>query len=187
MSAPGLPPWAQVSEERVAHIERVAELLARWAAEMNVAPEERERWLKAAYLHDALRDADPALLENLAPECWGIPALRHGPAAAVMAAGDGETDQGVLDAVRYHSVGFKGWDRVGRMLYLADYLEPGRPYQRAEREALANRVPRDPEGVFREVLGARLQWAVGAGRPLIPETVDLWNALWSHDLGRLER
>lgn len=184
MSQLGLPSWARVSEARLAHIKRVADLLARWAAEMNVAPRERERWIKAAYLHDALRDADPAFLEQLAPECWGIPALRHGPAAAVMAARDGEKDQGVLDAVRYHSVGFKGWDRVGRMLYLADYLEPGRPYQEAEREALASRVPSEPDAVLREVVAARLHWAVEAGRPLIPETVDLWNALWSHDFRR---
>ena len=34
--------------------------------------------------------------------------LRHGPASAARAAAEGETDRGVLDAVRYHSVGLGG-------------------------------------------------------------------------------
>ncbi|GBD33133.1 hypothetical protein HRbin33_02113 [bacterium HR33] len=177
MTALSLPPWAVVSEERKAHIERVADLLRRWADALGVDNGEKDRWLKAAYLHDALRDADPELLEELAPEAWGVPALRHGPAAAVMAERDGEDDRSVLDAVRYHSVGYTGWDRVGRMLYLADYLDPGRPFAKEERRALAERVPQDPDGVLEEVVKERLVWTIQAGRPLIKETVELWNAL----------
>lgn len=177
MTGGGLPPWAVVSDERRAHIERVADLLRHWADALGVDPEERGRWLKAAYLHDALRDADPALLEKLAPQCWGIPALRHGPAAATLAECNGEKDRGVLDAVRYHSVGYSGWDRVGRMLYLADYLDPGRPFDQAGRRELAERVPRDPDGVLRQVVADRLSWAIETGKPLLRETVELWNTL----------
>src|SRR5690242_16469012 len=111
-----LPPWAVVTAERRAHIERVAQLLAAWADALGVSASERARWLKAAYLHDALRDAP---LES---------AFAHGPAAAERAAQDGETDRGVLDAVRYHTLGYAAWDDVGRMLYLADFLEPGRRF-----------------------------------------------------------
>ncbi len=177
MTAPGLPSWAAVSEERKAHIERVADLLRRWADALGIDSQEKHRWLRAAYLHDALRDADPTLLEELAPHAWGVPALRHGPAAAALAERDGEKDRGVLEAVRYHSVGYCKWDQVGRMLYLADYLDPGRRFREAERRALADRVPRDPEGVLRQVVAERLVWAIQAGRPLIEETVELWNAL----------
>ena len=62
------PPWAEVSAERRAHIERVAGMLGSWADAMAVGAAERARWLKAAYLHDALRDAP--LADQLA----------HGPA-----------------------------------------------------------------------------------------------------------
>ncbi len=177
MNPHGLPPWAAVTEERRAHIERVADLLRRWADVLAIDPEEKDRWLRAAYLHDALRDAEPALLQELAPHAWGVPALRHGPAAAVMAERDGEKDRGVLEAVRYHSVGYSKWDPVGRMLYLADYLDPGRPFRKAERRALADRVPRDPEGALRQVVGERLAWTIQRRKPLIEETVELWNAL----------
>src|SRR5207245_4089216 len=106
-----LPEWAVVTPERGAHIERVAALLSTWATALRVPAAERARWLRAACLHDALRDA-PAADE-----------LQHGPMAAERAARDGERDQGVLDAVRYHSLGHGRWGGVGQMLFLADILE----------------------------------------------------------------
>jgi HD superfamily phosphohydrolase YqeK len=172
-----LPPWAALSAERRGHVERVAALVGDWAVAGGVPDAERDRWLRAAYLHDALRDADQDLLARLVPDAWGVPALRHGPAAACKAREEGEMDAGVLDAVHYHSVGYVRWDRVGRMLYLADYLEPGRPFQHAERRALAERVPHDPDGVLEQVVAARLRWDIAAGRPLIGESVAFWNAL----------
>ena len=162
-----LPPWAQVSAGRRAHVERVAGLVGEWADAMGVAPAERARWLKAAYLHDALRDAP--LPDSLA----------HGPAAADRAAREGETDQGVLDAVRYHTVGYSEWDDAGRMLYLADFLDPGRKFAAEERRQLALRVPHERDMVFKEVVRWRIEWVVRSGWPLAPETVDLWNALAS--------
>ncbi len=161
----GLPPWAVVTAERRAHIERVAQLLSVWATALRVADTERARWLKAAWLHDALRDA-PAANE-----------LAHGPMAAERAARDGESDQGVLDAVRYHSLGYARWDDVGKMLYLADYLEPGRPFDQALRRALAARVPAEREVVLREVAARRIGRVIDCRWPLVPETVDFWNAL----------
>lgn len=162
-----LPAWAVVTPERGAHIERVAALLAEWADAFGVPAAERARWLRAAYLHDALRDA-PAADE-----------LAHGPAAAARAAADGEHDQGVLDAVRYHSLGYAGWDDVGRMLYLADYLEPGRRFDAGQRRTLARRVLRERDAVLREVAGRRVAWVMRSGWRLAPETVAFWNALVS--------
>jgi HD superfamily phosphohydrolase YqeK len=174
---PGIPDWAHMSPERRAHVERVADLLRHWADAMQVPVPERERWLRAAYLHDALRDADPGWLERLVPDSWSVASLRHGPAAARLAEENGETDPGVLAAVRYHSVGYAGWDRVGQALYLADYLEPGRRFQEAQRQDWAARVPREFSQVLREVAAERLGWVVRSGRPLLAESVSFWNAL----------
>ena len=160
-----LPPWAQATPERRAHIERVVGLVTQWATAMGVPQAERNRWMRASWLHDALRDA-PAANE-----------LAHGPMAADRAAQDGETDRGVLDAIRYHSLGHAGWDGVGRMLYLADFLEPGRDYDREERRALAARVPLERDAVLREVARRRIEWVLRSGWSLPPETVAFWNAL----------
>lgn len=175
--SPRLPDWAQVTPERNAHIEAVAELVETWARATQAPSQERDRWLSAAYLHDALRDARPEYLAELAPDTWGKPALRHGPAAATLAEQDGETDAGILAAIRYHSVGYAGWDDAGRMLYMADYLEPGRSFHRSRREKLVERVPQDPSGVLLEVARERLGWGVSRSWPLIKETVDFWHSL----------
>ncbi|MBI4421261.1 MAG: HD domain-containing protein, partial [Gemmatimonadetes bacterium] len=147
-----------MSPKRRAHIERVASLAASWADAMKVAGEERERWLRAAFLHDALRDAPQSILEQFASDRWRASALMHGPAAAECAARHGERDRGVLDAVSFHSVGYAGWERVGHILYLADFLDPGRDFKEAERRAMADRVPRNVAGVLREVAAERLHW-----------------------------
>lgn len=165
-----LPPWAEVTPERRAHIERVAALLAEWAAAMRVSEHERARWLKAAYLHDALRDAGRLANAELA----------HGPAAADRAAREGESDRGMLDAVRYHSRGYARWDDVGRMLYLADFLEPGRPFETPDRRSLTGRVPQERDDVLREVARRRIAWVLRSGWALLPETVEFWNALAAH-------
>jgi len=160
-----LPAWAQVSAERRAHIERVVTLLNSWADAMPVDANERDRWLRAGWLHDALRDAP-----------LGDP-LAHGPAAADRAAADGERDRGVLDAVRFHTVGAPDRDDVGRMLYLADFLDPGREFASAERAQLARRVPGERDAVLREVARRRIEWLLRAGWPLPATTVAFWNQL----------
>ncbi len=174
---PTLPVWAVVSPSRLAHIERVARLVSQWAEEMGVPDSERNRWLRAVWLHDALRDAPQEELERWAPTVLGSAALRHGPASAARAKADGETDRGVLDAVRYHSVGLAEWDMVGRALYCADHLEPGRAHQAEERAGLAARFPNDSGGVLREVASARLSRAIASGWPLPDPTVRFWNCL----------
>jgi 2-amino-4-hydroxy-6-hydroxymethyldihydropteridine diphosphokinase len=164
-----LPDWAQVTPTRRAHIERVVALLDDWASAMRVGDAERARWRRAGWLHDALRDApfaDP---------------VSHGPAAAERAAAAGERDPGVLAAVRFHTIGSATWDDAGRMLYLADFLEPGRDPAptRAEREMLAQRVPTERDAVLREVARRRIEWVLHSAWPLVPETVAFWNQLVS--------
>jgi 2-amino-4-hydroxy-6-hydroxymethyldihydropteridine diphosphokinase len=166
-----------MGDERRAHVERVAALATSWAEAMRVADSERRRWLKAVWLHDALRDADPPELVRWAGQGEVVTELLHGPAAANRAAAEGETDQGVLDAVRYHSVGSPSWDLVGRVLYCADFLEPGRRFEQAERAALAGRFPNEPEAVFHEVVARRIVRLIQEGWSVPDSTHRLWNRL----------
>ena len=175
-----LPAWALVSERRRAHIGRVTALLERWAADMRVGGAEARTWRDAGLLHDALRDADDALLRSLAGGTFGTDApveILHGPAAAERLRRDGESRADLLDAVRYHTVGHGGWDRVGQALYMADFLEPGRKFMQVDRAWLAAQVPNDFAGVFRQVVRMRLEWSLREGKQLYPPTVALWNAV----------
>jgi len=69
-----------MSPERLQHVQRVAALALEWAERLGVPDSERNRWLRAVWLHDALRDAPDAVLEEWAGSIQGPPELRHGPA-----------------------------------------------------------------------------------------------------------
>ncbi len=175
MNEIALPSWAIVSEKRRAHIERVAKLIKQWASLLDISVSESARWLRAAYFHDALKDATPEQLEDLAPEEWKILKLRHGPAAASAARLHGEDDLGVLDAVYYHSIGYTGWDEVGRMLYMADFLEPGRKFSSNSHRELVELVPQNPQAALFQVTKQRVKQLAESGWPIPEETRMFWN------------
>ncbi len=172
---PVLPSWAQVGEKRRAHIARVTALLDRWSDALHLTPAERVTWHDAGRYHDALRDAtvaelrlavaDPALPDN----------VLHGPAVAERLAAEGESRAELLEAIRWHTLGNPEWGMVGRALFMADYLEPGRPFAQADRAFLASHVPLDFDGVFRQVVRTRIEWTLREGKPIFAETVALWN------------
>ena len=170
-----LPDWARVTDKRRRHIARVMTVLTAWADEIGIDDAERHDWLQAGLLHDALRDASEEELRALAGDGGRETELLHGPAVANLLAARGEANASVLAAIRYHTVGSPDWDRTGRALYMADFLEPGRQFAKRDRACLATQVPHDFDGVFRQVLRARLEYALREGFTLFPETVGLWN------------
>lgn len=175
MSGLVLPPWAQVSERRRGHIERVTALLDRWASVLALSSDEAQAWHDAGAWHDTLRDADEDELRRWVGNSDRPPGTWHGPAAAARLAEEGEDRTDVLEAIRWHTLGFVGWARTGRALYMADFLEPGRPFQQRDRALLAARVPGDFDGVFREVVRLRLEWTLREAKAIYPETAELWN------------
>ena len=173
-----LPAWARVTEKRREHIQRVTALLDEWAVKLALPQEERVAWHDAGRYHDALRDAPDALLRELGGDSpdYAIEML-HGPAAAEHLRREGEPRTELLDAIRFHTVGSAQWGRLGRALYMADYLEPGRKFSRADRAYLAAQVPYDFDATFRQVVRARLEWSLREGMRLYPEAVVLWNSV----------
>jgi 2-amino-4-hydroxy-6-hydroxymethyldihydropteridine diphosphokinase len=173
--SPILPPWAQVGERRRAHIARVTALLDRWSEALHLTAAERAAWHDAGRYHDALRDATVADL-RLAVNDPSLPdSVLHGPAAALQLIAEGETRTELLEAIRWHTLGNPEWGPVGRALFMADYLEPGRPFAQQDRAFLASHVPLDFDGVFRQVVRTRIEWTLREGKTIFPETVALWN------------
>lgn len=174
---PDLPPWAQVGERRRAHIARVTALLDRWSEALHLTAAERALWHDAGRYHDALRDAPIAEL-RLAVMDPALPdGALHGPAAALRLEAEGETRGELLEAIRWHTLGNPEWGTVGRALFMADYLEPGRPFSQQDRAFLASHVPLDFDGVFRQVVRTRIEWTLREGKTIFPETVALWNRI----------
>ncbi len=172
-----LPAWARVSPSRAQHITRVTTLLVAWADAIGIERLETDEWRDAGRWHDALRDASEAELRALTGDHRTAAALLHGPAAAMRLSSDGERRAGVLEAIAHHTVGHPAWTRTGRALFMADYLEPGRSFNRVERTYLAAQVTHDFDGTFREVVRHRLQWSLQEGVELHAQTIALWNAI----------
>ncbi|MDQ6736258.1 MAG: hypothetical protein M3Z30_00990 [Gemmatimonadota bacterium] len=171
------PRWACVSDKRAEHIQRVTALLNAWAAAMRLPPAEARSFVEAGVLHDALRDAPEKELRRITGDDRSPAGLLHGPAAAIMMEADGETRSDLLDAVRYHTVGNENWGILGRALFMADFLEPGRKFMKQDRYFLSLQVPTSFDPVFRQVVRMRLEWTVREGNQIFPQTVALWNSL----------
>lgn len=174
-----LPDWAVMTSERRAHAGRVAALMDDWAAALGEPEEERARWHAAAWLHDALRDAAPV---ELRPWLRGAHAelpdpLLHGPAAAARLRGEGVHDAALLMALTYHSTGHPELDRLGRALFLADFLEPGRVFEPAWRASQRARMPGALEAVLVRVVAAKITHLIARRRAVDPASLAFWNAL----------
>ncbi len=170
-----LPDWARVSQRRIPHLASVSALLRQWSYALALDDVDRARWAAAGWLHDALRDAPP---EELVVEAAEYPGnVRHGPAAAALLRRDGVGDEELLEAVAFHSLGRRGLRRLGRFLFLADYLEPGRPYAPLENAVLRARLPQDEHAVLRVVCARRIIEHAEHGESLHAQAVDFWNEL----------
>ena len=179
-AAGALPSWARISTARYDHVARVAALMDRWAAALGLDEPERVRWRTAGWMHDALRDAPPASIRaDIADEdLRALPGeFLHGPAAADRMARDGFEDVEVLDAIRYHTLGDPALGRLGLALIAADFLEPGRFRQPAERAAQRARLPLSFDEVILDVIREKLTRALYRDHPLRTEMVALWNRL----------
>ncbi len=172
-----MPAWAVITPKRREHIARVVALLDRWSQQLNISEHHRRMWLDAGWWHDALRDADEATLRAMTGDYERPYGMLHGPATALRLEASGEHREDVLSAIRWHTVGHAAWSPVGKALYMADFLEPGRTFMQADRAFLADRVPDAFDAVFRQVVRLRLEWTIREGKGLAVETVGMWNAV----------
>ena len=174
-----LPPWADVSTKRADHIERVRLLLAEWAEAAGVTEDDAKRWRAAGTLHDALHDAPPKELRTQVAEHFAdLPGkMLHGPACVARLRGEGVDDEELLHAIEYHTIGHPELTILGRALYAADFLEPGRPQDPAIRSALRSRMPAEMDAVVPVVLKSRLLDQVNSGRRIREETLAFWNSI----------
>ncbi|HKY61107.1 MAG TPA: hypothetical protein VJP59_08860 [Gemmatimonadota bacterium] len=172
------------SGPRLAHVRAVVETV-RTAARAGGWPAAiLDGAVRAAWLHDVVRLEDPDRLRRRIvragedPDPWALahsPRLLHAQAAAVWAAGHGESDPEVLTAVRHHPTAHPDWGPVGLLLYVADFCEPGRPYaDRLDTARIRMLAAEDREGLAlaaRRVLELRVADQLAKGRRLHPLTL----------------
>jgi HD superfamily phosphohydrolase YqeK len=180
-----LPHWSRPSPHRYAHMQRVAALLGDWAASLDLPDDERSRWRAAGFLHDALREVPPDELRSLVPaRMQDLPGkLLHGPAAAVRLRAEGIDDEPLLRALEAHTIGHPDLDDLGRALFIADYIEPGRQYEQDQLAVLRGRMPHARDAVLLDVLRARIGRLLTDARPIRDETAAFWNRVTAQARG----
>lgn len=174
-----LPDWAVAGHSRERHMRRVAALMTDWSCALDLSRADRIRWSAAGLLHDVLRDATPAALLPLVPPLLRDlpPSLLHGPAAAVTLREHGVADESLLNAVMYHPIGHPDLDALGRALFIADHIEPGRTHDPQGLAVLRARMPAAADAVVRDVLCRRIRYQLNRAGQLRAETIAFWNVL----------
>ncbi len=162
-------------DHRYEHVLRVARLAERLASAHGVAP---ERARLAGMLHDLAR-LYPA--ERLLRECAarGLavdaferrnPIVLHARLGAELARERfGVNDEGVLSAIRKHTVAAAEMSPLDEVVYLADGLEPGRPF--AERGALERSAFEDLSAAMLATLETSGAYLAERGLEIAPQTL----------------
>ncbi len=162
-------------DHRYAHVVRVARLADRLAQRHGENP---ARARLAGLLHDLARlhSADALVAEC---EARGLaidgferrnPIVLHARLGAELARERfGVDDEGVLDAIRRHTVGAPDMSRLDAIVYVADGLEPGRDFP--EREAMERLAFADLDRGLEAVLRSSLRYLRTRGLEAAPQTL----------------
>jgi predicted HD superfamily hydrolase involved in NAD metabolism len=165
---------------RSAHVLRVARLATRLARAHGVDP---DRARLAAMLHDLARLwADDRLLDDAArrgivigPFERANPIVLHAPLGAALACEEfGVSDEGVLSAIRKHTVADAVMEPLDAVVYLADGLEPGRDFP--ERAALTELALADLDAALAAVIASSVRYLESRGLTVAPQTLALVGA-----------
>ena len=100
------------------------------------------------------------------------PSLLHGRAAAVlMKEKFGITDPDILEAVANHVSGCLGLCDLGKVLFLADKTEPGRPQSTSEYRS--NLMKLSLDGMFLSVIKENYDFIKNKGFDIYPDTIKM--------------
>ena len=93
----------------------------------------------AGLAHDICREFSPGQLQSETGRLHANPVLLHGEAGAIVIQKlFGIKDLSVLNAIKYHTSGSVDMDDIGKIIFSADYMEPGRKHlSSGERDRLS--------------------------------------------------
>ena len=140
-----------------------------------------QRAALAAWLHDCAKGLDRGAMKALLAASGAdrheraLPALWHAPVGAYLARRDfGVKDPELLGAIRWHSTGHPGQTPLQKILFVSDFIEPGRP-KWPELPALRRLARRDLHAAWSQVLNEKLIDLLDRKRPLHPRSLAAYN------------
>lgn len=129
----------RVKKKRYIHILGVEEKAAELAEKYGV---DEEKCRIAAILHDVAKEMEIKEMERICRENFSdeltekdmdISEILHGFVGSIVARDEFKiSDESILNGIKYHTVGKKGLDTLGRIIYIADAIEKNRDYPGVE-------------------------------------------------------
>ena len=112
----------------------------------------------------------PPILLEYNSELW------HAPVGAFLAEKEaGITDSEVLDAIRYHTSGRIGMTLLDKIIYLADYIEPGRHFPGVDEvRAIAEE---ELDNALIQSMKNTIQFLMKKNQPVFPDTFNAYNSI----------
>ena len=106
------------------------------------------------------------------------PLLLHGPVAAARLRGElGVGDVEVVEAVRWHSTAAPGLHAIGKVVFLADKLDPAKAARYPFVEAVRALAGEDLDGALEAFLSGEMQRLLRGGHLLHPASLEARNEL----------
>lgn len=169
-----------LSKERYEHSVRVAETAAFMCGLYGL---DKNLGLVAGIAHDickeipseekiALAKKDGKPIEGLEAK---IPDLLHGRAAGMKVSEFGIYDKNLVEAIANHTFGQKGLSDIGKILFVADKIEPGRP--QSTDEYRKNLFSKSLLGITLSVLEENIEYLKKRGKSVAEASLD-----WAKEL-----
>ena len=115
--------------------------------------------------------------EKMAPDLLAYNTeLWHAPVGAYLVEKEaGITDQEILDAIAYHTSGRVGMSLLDKIIYLADYIEPGRSFPGVAEVRLTAKENLDHAVI--QALGNTVVFLMKRNQAIYPDTFKTYNDL----------
>lgn len=170
-----------LSKARYAHSMRVATMSETLCQKFGINP---ELGRLCGVAHDMCKELSDDLLISFASRDGmpikdiekNKPSLLHGRAAAVKLNEDyAVTNRDVLQAIANHTFGCKGLYDLGKILYVADKIEPGREH--ITKEYLDNIMKMDLNSMTAFVVQENVDFLNARGKAIADDTLELLESL----------
>ena len=174
----------RMKEKRYIHTIGVMEMAIELAELYGEDPKRAEI---AAILHDVCKFADVEWMERVVREQhldvrligWG-PELLHGPVGAYVAESEfGVDDEGILNAIRFHTTGRAGMTQLEKIIFVADMLEPNRKFDGVER--LREKAKKDINKAMVACIRHSLAFLIDTKQLIYPLSLECYNDLMKRE------
>ena len=170
---------ARLSKNRFEHVLRVELTALELAEKYDI---DREKTSIAALLHDvAKEEPDSEMRDLVISENLDLDLLQYGsqiwhaPVGAVQARRDFEIiDEEILNAIKYHTIGTPDMTDVEKVIFVADYIEPGRNFDGVKKaRKLADK---SLDRVIQYKIKDTIVDLVARKKKIYPKAIDSYNA-----------